>query len=303
MALNEQRLKRPEWLKAKLPAGPNYADLVQIMRAQGLHTVCEEARCPNIGDCWERRTATFLALGNLCTRNCAYCAIAHGLPTELDLAEPERVARAVQAMGLRHAVITSVNRDDLADGGAGIFAAIIGKIRQYLPQCTVEVLIPDFKGDAAALQTVLDAGPEILGHNIESVPRVFKIVRHGGDYERSLELLRRAKEGGGTPVNQRGINSGKGGTWGGVFRTMAELPAMGCGRLTRGQYLRPGPDYHPIDRYYTPQEFAELKRIGLEMGFKYVESGPLVRSSYHADEQARAVRAMHARIQPVPSPA
>ena len=303
MALNEQPLKRPEWLKVKLPAGPNYADLVQIMRAQGLHTVCEEARCPNIGDCWERRTATFLALGNLCTRNCAYCAIAHGLPTELDLAEPERVARAVQAMGLRHAVITSVNRDDLADGGAGIFAAIIGKIHQYLPQCTVEVLIPDFKGDAAALQTVLDAGPEILGHNIESVPRVFKIVRHGGGYERSLELLRRAKEWGYTAFTKSGIIAGMGETWGELLHTMADLRAVDCDVLTVGQYLRPGPDYHPIDRYYTPQEFAELKRIGLEMGFKYVESGPLVRSSYHADEQARAVRAMQARIQPAPSPA
>src|SRR3989475_12883760 len=207
MGLNEQPLKRPEWLKAKLPAGPNYADLVQIMRAQGLHTVCEEARCPNIGDCWERRPATFLALGNLCTRNCAYCAIAHGLPTELDLAEPERVARAVQAMGLRHAVITSVNRDDLADGGAGIFAAIIAKIHQYLPQCTVEVLIPDFKGDAAALQTVLDAAPEILGHNIEAVPRVFKILGHGGGIERALELLRRGEEGGDTAFTKSGIIS------------------------------------------------------------------------------------------------
>src|SRR3989454_1445338 len=239
MGLNEQPLKRPEWLKAKLPAGPNYADLVQIMRAQGLHTVCEEARCPNIGDCWERRTATFLALGNLCTRNCAYCAIAHGLPTELDLAEPERVARAVQAMGLRHAVITSVNRDDLADGGAGIFAAIIGKIHQYLPQCTVEVLIPDFKGDAAALQTVLDAGPEILGHNIESVPRVFKIVRHGGGYERSLELLRRAEGGGETPVTQNGIIAGVGGTWGGVVHTMAGPPGGGCEGPHRGAGLPP----------------------------------------------------------------
>src|SRR3989475_4078631 len=210
MGLNEQPLKRPEWLKAKLPAGPNYADLVQIMRTQGLHTVCEEARCPNLGECWGRRTATFLALGNLCTRHCAYCAIAHGLPTELDLAEPERVARAVQAMGLRHAVITAVNRDDLADGGAGIFAAIITKIHQYLPECTVEVLIPDFKGDAAALQAVLDAGPEILGHNIESVPRVFTVVRHGGSYERSLKLLRRARGRGGDTLTHKESNLGVG---------------------------------------------------------------------------------------------
>ena len=298
MGLNEQPLKRPEWLKAKLPAGPNYADLVQIMRTQGLHTVCEEARCPNLGECWGRRTATFLALGNLCTRHCAYCAIAHGLPTELDLAEPERVARAVQAMGLRHAVITSVNRDDLADGGAGIFAAIITKIHQYLPECTVEVLIPDFKGDAAALQTVLDAAPEILGHNIESVPRVFTVVRHGGSYERSLNLLRRAKEWGYTSFTKSGIIAGMGETWSELLDTMADLRAVDCDVLTVGQYLRPGPDYHPIDRYYTPQEFAEVKRIGLEMGFKYVESGPLVRSSYHADEQARAVRAIQARTPP-----
>ncbi len=303
MGVNEQPFKRPEWLKAKLPAGPHYADLVQIMRTQALHTVCEEARCPNIGDCWERRTATFLALGNLCTRHCAYCAIAHGLPTELDLAEPERVARAVQAMGLRHAVVTSVNRDDLADGGAGIFAEIIRKIHEYLPECTVEVLIPDFKGDAAALQTVLDAGPEILGHNIESVPRVFKIVRHGGSYDRSLQLLRRAKEWGYTAFTKSGIILGMGEARDELLQTMADLRAVDCDVLTLGQYLRPGPDYHPIDRYYTPQEFAEWKRIGLDMGFKYVESGPLVRSSYHADEQARAVRVIRARIQPATAPA
>src|SRR2546430_13234070 len=241
MGLNEQPLKRPEWLKAKLPAGPNYADLVQIMRTQGLHTVCEEARCPNLGECWGRRTATFLALGNLCTRHCACCAISHVLPTELDLAEPERVARAVQAMGLRHAVITSVNRDDLADGGARIFAAIIRKIRHYLPRCTVEVLIPDFKGDAAALQTVLDAGPEILGHNIESVPRVFKIVRHGGDYERSLELLRRGEDGGAPPFTQNGSISGMVAARGAVLQPPAALRAPGYGVSTLAQYLRSGP--------------------------------------------------------------
>src|SRR2546421_10090501 len=223
MGLNEQPLKRPEWLKAKLPAGPNYADLVQIMRTQGLHTVCEEARCPNLGECWGRRTATFLALGNLCTRHCAYCAIAHGLPTELDLAEPERVARAVQAMGLRHAVITSVNRDDLADGGAGVFAAIITKIHQYPPECTVEVLIPDFKGDAAALQTVLDAAPEILGHNIESVPRVFTVVRHGGSYERSLNLLRRTEGGGECSINTSRLIGGMGRRLGEQLGNKADL--------------------------------------------------------------------------------
>ncbi len=286
--------RRPEWLKVRLPGGDNYQDLVGIMRAQTLHTVCEEARCPNIGDCWERRTATFLILGNLCTRNCAYCAIAHGLPTELDLHEPERVARAVAEMGLRHAVITSVNRDELADGGAAIYAETIRKIRDYRPGCTVELLIPDFKGDPAALRTVLEAEPEILGHNIESVRRVFKVVRHGGNYERTLELLRRAKEWGYTSFTKSGIILGMGETREELLETMDDLRAIDVDVLTLGQYLRPGPDYHPIDRYYTPEEFRALKEEGLRRGFKYVESGPLVRSSYHADEQARAVLAYRA---------
>ncbi|HEV8339715.1 MAG TPA: lipoyl synthase [bacterium] len=281
--------RRPEWLKVRLPGGPNYQELSGIMREQALHTVCEEARCPNIGDCWERRTATFLILGNVCTRNCSYCAIAHGMPSELDLAEPERLAHAVAAMGLRHAVITSVNRDELADGGAFIYAETIRKIREFAPSCTVEVLIPDFKGDAAALQTVLEAQPEILNHNIESVPRVFKVVRHGGNYMRSLELLRRAKEWGYTCFTKSGIILGMGETRDELLQTMDDLRTVDCDVLTMGQYLRPGPDYHPIDRYYTPEEFRGLKEEGLRRGFKYVESGPLVRSSYHADEQARAV--------------
>ncbi len=287
---------RPEWLKARLPSGDNYRELLGIMRTQTLHTVCEEARCPNIGECWERGTATFLVLGNVCTRNCSYCAIVHGLPTELDREEPERVARAVQAMGLRHAVITSVNRDDLADGGAEIYAALIRRIHDLTPECTVEVLIPDFKGDAPALRTVLEAAPEILAHNIESVPRVFKVVRHGGNYERTLALLRRPKEWGYTSFTKTGIILGMGETWDELLGTMDDLRTVDCDILTLGQYLRPGPDYHPIDRYYTPNEFAELKRIGLEKGFKYVESGPLVRSSYRADIQAAEVRAFRARI-------
>jgi len=287
---------RPEWLKARLPSGDNYRELVGIMRTQTLHTVCEEARCPNIGECWERRTATFLVLGNVCTRNCSYCAIVHGLPTELDREEPERVARAVQAMGLRHAVITSVNRDDLADGGAEIYAALIRRIHELTPECTVEVLIPDFKGDAGALRTVLEAAPEILAHNIESVRRVFKVVRHGGNYERTLLLLRHVKEWGYTSFTKTGIILGMGETWDELLDTMDDLRTVDCDILTLGQYLRPGPDYHPIDRYYTPAEFAELKRIGLEKGFKHVESGPLVRSSYHADIQAAEVRAFRARI-------
>lgn len=294
--MSTQITRRPEWLKAKLPAGENYRELLGIMRTQTLHTVCEEARCPNIGECWHRRTATFLILGNLCTRNCAYCAIAHGLPTELDLAEPERVAGAVAAMGLRHAVITSVNRDDLADGGAGVYAALIRRIHEASPDCTVEVLTPDFKGDGAALRTVLEAGPEIFAHNIESVPRVFKVVRHGGDYERSLLLLQRAKEWGYTSFTKSGVILGMGENWDEVLGTMDDLRTADCDILTLGQYLRPGPDYHPIDRYYTPQEFAELQRIGLAKGFKYVESGPLVRSSYRADIQAAEVRAFRARI-------
>jgi lipoic acid synthetase len=292
--------RRPEWLKVRLPGGGAYQDLVGIVRTQTLHTVCEEARCPNIGECWGRRTATFLILGNLCTRNCAYCAIAHGLPTELDVQEPERVARAVAAMGLHHAVITSVNRDDLADGGAGIYAQTIRRIREILPGCTVEVLIPDFKGDAAALRTVLDADPEILGHNIESVRRVFKIVRHGGSYDRSLELLRRVKEWGYTCFTKSGIILGMGETWEELLQTMDDLRAVDVDVLTLGQYLRPGPDYHPIERYYTPEEFRTLREEGLRRGFKYVESGPLVRSSYHADDQARAVLAYRSGLRATP---
>jgi len=288
--------RRPEWLKARLPTGDNYRELLGIMRRQTLHTVCEEARCPNIGECWHRRTATFLILGNICTRNCAYCAIVHGLPTELDLREPERVALAVRDMGLRHAVITSVNRDDLSDGGAGVYAALIRRIHETSPDCTVEVLIPDFKGDADALRAVLEAAPEILAHNIESVPRVFRVVRRGGDYQRTLRLLRRVKEWGYTSFTKSGIILGMGETWDELLRTMDDLRAVDCDILTLGQYLRPGPDYHPIDRYYTPSEFAELREIGLQKGFKYVESGPLVRSSYRADIQAAEVRAFRARI-------
>jgi lipoic acid synthetase len=288
--------RRPEWLKARLPTGQNYTDLLGIMRTQTLHTVCEEARCPNIGECWERRTATFLILGNVCTRSCSYCAIVHGLPTELDLEEPARVAGAVRSMELRHAVITSVNRDDLADGGAGVYAALIRRIHETSPECTVEVLIPDFKGDAPALRTVLEAAPEILAHNIESVRRVFKVVRHGGNYERTLELLRWAKEWGYTSFTKSGIILGMGETWDEVLQTMDDLREVDCDVLTLGQYLRPSPDYHPIDRYYTPAEFADLQRIGLAKGFRYVESGPLVRSSYRADVQAAAVRAFRARV-------
>jgi lipoic acid synthetase len=279
--------RRPEWLRVRFPSGPNFQDLLQIMRTQMLHTVCEEARCPNIGECWERRTATFLILGNICTRNCSYCAIAHGLPTEVDWMEPERVARAVQRMGLRHAVVTSVNRDDLKDGGAGIFAETIRRIRAYVPGCTVEVLIPDFKGDPEALRTVLEARPEILNHNIETVRRVFKRVRHGGNYDRSLELLRRVKAWGYPSLTKSGMMVGLGEEWEEILETMRDLRAVDCDILTIGQYLQPGKDYAPVSKFYTPEEFAALKAIGLRMGFRHVESGPLVRSSYHADDHAR----------------
>jgi lipoic acid synthetase len=292
--------RRPDWLKVRLPVGQNYVDLKGIMRSQQMHTVCEEARCPNIGECWDRRTATFLILGNVCTRHCGYCAIAHGLPTELDLDEPARVADAVVAMGLRHAVITSVNRDDQKDGGAGIYGRTIREIHRRLPACTVEVLIPDFKGDAEALRVVLDANPEILAHNIESTRRVFKVVRGGGNYDRSLDLLRRAKEWGYTSFTKSGIIVGMGETFDELLETMEDLRSVDVDVLTVGQYLRPSVDYHPIDRYYTPDEFARLRDEGLQRGFKYVESGPLVRSSYRADVQAQAVRAHRARFGTVP---
>jgi len=292
--------KRPEWIKVRLPGGENYADLARIMRTQQMHTVCEEARCPNIGECWGRRTATFLILGNVCTRNCAYCAVAHGLPTELDLAEPARLADAVIEMGLRHAVITSVNRDELADGGAGVYAETIRQIHGRLPSCTVEVLIPDFKGDTDPLRTVLEANPEILAHNIEAPRRIFKIVRHG-HFDRSIELLRRAKEWGYTSFTKSSIILGMGETTDEIVETMDELRAVDVDVLTLGQYLRPGPDYHPIDRYYTPDEFAMLRDEGLRRGFAYVESGPLVRSSYRADIQAQAVRVHRARFGAAPA--
>lgn len=284
-------VRRPEWLKVKLPAGPNFRDLVGVMRTQALHTVCEEARCPNIGDCWERRTATFLILGNVCTRHCAYCAIAHGLPTELDADEPERVASAVAAMGLRHVVVTSVDRDDLRDGGAAMFARTIRLVRERVPRCSIEVLIPDFKGDAAALDTVLEAAPDILNHNIETVARLFPAVRSGGRYRRSLDLLALAKARGTRWLTKSGMMVGLGESTDEVVQTMRDLRGVGCDILTIGQYLSPGKDYVPIVRYYHPDEFATLKAEGLAMGFRHVESGPLVRSSYHADEQAVAAGA------------
>jgi len=261
------------------------------MRGLSLHTVCEEALCPNIGE-WESRTATFMVLGNICTRRCAYCAVATGRPAEPDLEEPARVAQAAQAMGLRHAVITSVNRDDLADGGASIFAATIRKIREAVPGCSIEVLVPDFRGDWRALETLMRARPDILNHNIETVRRLFRRVRPRGSYERSLELLRRAQAMEPDIPTKSGLILGLGENWEEILQTMADLRAVGCDILTIGQYLRPtnSPRHIPIARYYTPEEFRQLKEEGQKMGFRWVESGPLVRSSYHARQQVEKAR-------------
>ena len=282
------RPRLPQWLKVAMPGGPGYLELKRLMRGQQLHTVCEEAHCPNIGECWERGTATFMILGDICTRRCHYCAVTTGRPQGLDLQEPARLADTVRELGLRYCVITSVNRDDLPDGGAFIFAACINRIRAQSPDCKVEVLIPDFAGSKDALARVMAAGPEVLNHNIESVRRLFPRVRPKGDYQRSLDLLAQAKELAPNAVTKSGIIVGMGETQGEVVATMADLRAVDCDLLTVGQYLRPSAKHIAIDRFYPPEEFAELGRIGREMGFKHVAAGPLVRSSYHADEQHNA---------------
>jgi lipoic acid synthetase len=277
-------LPRPEWIKARAPMGEEYERLRGVMRDLGLHTVCEEARCPNIGDCWNRGTATFMILGDVCTRACGFCAVKTGLPRlPPDPREATRIAEAAARMGLRHAVITSVNRDDQRDGGAGVFAACIRQIRERVSGCTVEVLIPDFKGDAAALQIVIDAAPDVLNHNTETVPRLYRQVRPGARFERSLELLRRAKAAG--LVTKSGIMVGLGEELEEVRGTVRRIREAGTDILTVGQYLRPSPDHLPIVRYYEPAEFAEIKRYAVGLGYRHVESGPLVRSSYHAEEQ------------------
>lgn len=279
--------RKPEWLKVRAPGGPNYIRLKGLLRTLKLHSVCEEAHCPNIGECFEDLTATFLILGDVCTRTCGFCAIKHGRPTGLDIQEPERVAEAVQRLGLEHVVVTSVNRDELEDGGASIFAATIRRIRERCPGCTIEVLIPDFRGSEAALRTVLEAHPEILNHNTESVPRLYRLVRPGARYERSLELLRRARAFDGNLLTKSGLILGFGETREELVETMHDLRAVGCDILTMGQYLRPSAEHVPIVKFYTPDEFAELRDVGLGLGFRHVEAGPLVRSSYHARGQAR----------------
>jgi lipoyl synthase len=281
-------IRKPAWLKVKAPGGPTYLALQRMMRDLRLHTVCEEAHCPNIGECWEHKAATFMILGDVCTRNCAYCAVAHGTPAALDLEEPSRLADAVAQMGLRHVVITSVDRDDLPNGGAEMFAACIREIRQRVPDTSVEVLIPDFKGSDVALRLVVDAQPDILNHNLETIERLYRIARPGGRYPRALALLRHAKELNPDALTKSGIMCGLGEEWDELLIAMGDLRAQDVDILTLGQYLRPSTDHLPVARWYTPAEFDELKQRGIEMGFRHVEAGPLVRSSYHAWEQVTA---------------
>jgi len=283
--------RKPPWLKVPAPGGPNYVALKQLMRDHGLHTVCEEAHCPNIGECWEHRAATFMILGDVCTRNCAYCAVAHGTPAVLDEDEPLRLAAAVERMELKHVVITSVDRDDLPNGGAEIFAAAITEIRRRAPDTSVEVLIPDFKGSEAALRIVVDAQPDILNHNLETIDRLYRLARPGGRYVRALELLARAKQLDPGMLTKSGIMCGLGEEWDELIGAMHDLRGQGVDILTLGQYLRPSRDHLPIARYYAPDEFAELRRLGREMGYRHVEAGPLVRSSYHAWEQVERATA------------
>ena len=288
----EIRSRKPDWLKVRSPGGSNYLRLKRLMRAEGLHTVCEEAGCPNIGECWEAGTATFMILGDVCTRACKYCGVAHGMPNNLDLDEPRRVAETVARLELEHVVITSVNRDELPDGGAGIYAETIHRIQKCVASCSVEVLIPDFKGDEEALRVVVEAGPAIIGHNLETVERLHPDVRPGGRYWRSISYLGAAKRIDPRILTKTGIILGMGEEFSEVIQAMADLRSAAVDILTLGQYLRPSSMHIPVARWVSPDEFAELKRIGeVEYGFKHVEAGPLVRSSYHAKEQAREVEA------------
>ena len=285
------REPKPDWLKVRAPGSENYLRLKGIMKELALNTVCEDAHCPNIGECWHHGTATFMILGDVCTRACAYCAVAHGRPATLDAGEPARVAEAIARMRLQYAVITSVDRDDLDDGGAFIFAETIRLTRARVPGCRIEVLIPDFKGSDASLRTVLDAGPDVLNHNIETVPRLYRMARSGGRYPRSLELLDRSRRYRPDIATKTGIMVGLGEETDEIVAVFGDLRRAGVSILTIGQYLRPSAQHAPMTRYYHPTEFAALKRIALDKGFVHVESGPLVRSSYHAHEQADAFEA------------
>ena len=279
---------KPDWLRVPSPHGENYHELKRLARSLNLHTVCESAHCPNIGECWHHRTATFMLLGNLCTRRCGFCAVPKGRPEPIDFDEPRRVAEAIATLALEFAVITSVNRDDDLLGGARVFAMVIEEIRRLSAKCKVEVLIPDFQGDAEAIRIVVEARPDILNHNIESVPRLYPVVRSGARYRRSLELLRYAKELWPEGATKSGVMVGLGEETRELIDVFRDLAGVGCDILTIGQYLRPSRDHLPMTRLYTPGEFAELKREALALGFRHVESGPLVRSSYHAHEQAAA---------------
>lgn len=291
-----QPLRRPPWIKVRAPAGENYEKLQRLMRSKSLHTVCEEAMCPNMGECWGAGTATFLMMGDICTRTCGFCDIKRGRPTPLDWLEPERVAQAVKAMNLKHAVITSVNRDDRKDGGAPIFAMVIRRIRQLQPGCSIEVLIPDFKGSLEALRIVMDARPEILNHNVETVPRLFKIVQPQDRFEWAQATLTNAKKLDPEVLTKSGIMVGLGESMDEVKETMRAQRSWGVDILTVGQYLQPSKKHLPIDRYYSMEEFQEIEDYGLAIGFKWVESGPLVRSSYHAAEQVRALSVVHRKL-------
>ena len=287
----QPRVPKPDWLKVRAPGSPRYLRLKGLMRELKLHTVCEEAQCPNIGECWNHGTATFMILGDVCTRACSYCAVSHGRPLAVDSAEPSRVADAIRTLDLDYVVITSVDRDDLPDGGASIFADTIRETRARLPACRIEVLIPDFQGSEAALRTVLDARPDILNHNTETVPRLYRMARSGGRYARTLELLERSRRYAADIPTKSGVMVGLGEERDELIATLQDLRRVGCGILTIGQYLRPSAAHAPMTRYYHPDEFRELKERALEMGFVHVESGPLVRSSYHAHETADAYAA------------
>jgi len=287
----QPRAPKPDWLKVRAPGSPRYLRLKGLMRELNLHTVCEEAQCPNIGECWNHGTATFMILGDVCTRACSYCAVSHGRPSAVDSVEPRRVADAIRTLDLDYVVITSVDRDDLPDGGASIFADTIRETRARLSACRIEVLIPDFQGSEAALRTVLDARPDILNHNTETVPRLYRMARSGGRYARTLELFERARRYAPEIPTKSGVMVGLGEERDELIATLQDLRRVGCGILTIGQYLRPSAAHAPMARYYHPDEFRELKEQALEMGFVHVESGPLVRSSYHAHETADAYAA------------
>jgi lipoic acid synthetase len=287
------RQPKPDWLKVRAPGSENYLRLKGLMRTLGLHTVCEEANCPNIGECWNHGTATFMILGDTCTRSCGYCNVTHGTPRPPDTQEPGKVASAIHAMELAYVVITSVDRDDLPDCGASHFAQTIAETRRRIATCRIEVLIPDFKGEESSLRVVLDAAPDVLNHNIETVPRLYRTARPGGRYDRALQVLDRSRTYAPGIPTKSGLMVGLGEEWTEVVGTLRDLRSAGCQIVTIGQYLRPSLANLPLARYYTPAEFAELKRLALEMGFGHVESGPLVRSSYHAHEQVESLIANH----------